>query len=441
MTTSQSPQNTPNPSNSNPQALPSDFVVRASIAVLAGTLLLRLAGGLALSSLGLYLNSLGAQGAGIAWVAAGYYATELLLAPVFGALSDRYGRKIFLVLAPLLGAVALVLYPHASTVTILFAIRVLEGVSAGGAIPATLGYLSDLTDGSKYRSRIMGLFEVMTLVGVAIGGTVLGPRVWDAFGTGSFAALAVLYVLGALVFALFLPQIGLRVQRRRTWADYARALSNRRILRFMPAWFAATGVIGLWLVHVQSQLYQGKPGFPATPVPGQNLVASLDGPGISLVLGSFAVAFLAGLFFGSRPNAGRKSTVMLQAGVGLMMIAVCLFLLNHPELGLDWRVPLPFVGEARGWFLVLLVGAFFQAGFTPVALAYLADISQDFPEDRGVVVGLYSIFLAGGNLIGGSLLGGPFVQALHMDGVALLTGLFTLVAFASVINIRQTSSD
>jgi MFS family permease len=441
MTTSQSPQDAPNPSNSNPQALPGDFVVRASIAVLAGTLLLRLAGGLALSSLGLYLNSLGAQGAGIAWVAAGYYATELVLAPVFGALSDRYGRKIFLVLAPLLGAVALVLYPLASTVTILFAIRVLEGVSAGAAIPATLGYLSDLTDGSKYRSRIMGLFEVMTLVGVAIGGTVLGPRVWDAFGTGSFAALAVLYVLGAVVFALFLPQIGLRVQRRRTWADYTRALSNRRILRFMPAWFAATGVIGLWLVHVQSQLYQGKPGFPATPVPGQNLVASLDGPGISLFLGSFALAFLAGLFFGSRPNAGRKSTVMLQAGGGLMTIAVCLFLLNHPELGLDWRVPLPFVGEARGWFLVLLVGAFFQASFTPVALAYLADISQDFPEDRGVVVGLYSIFLAGGNLIGGSLLGGPFVQALHMDGVALLTGLFTLVAFASVINIRRTSSD
>jgi hypothetical protein len=166
MTTSQQPQKASNPKDSSPQALPGDFVVRASIAVLAGTLLLRLAGGLALSSLGLYLNSLGAQGAGIAWVAAGYYATELLLAPVFGALSDRYGRKIFLVLAPLLGAVALVLYPHASTVTILFAIRVLEGVSAGGAIPATLGYLSDLTDGSKYRSRIMGLFEVMTLVGV-----------------------------------------------------------------------------------------------------------------------------------------------------------------------------------------------------------------------------------------------------------------------------------
>jgi MFS family permease len=158
MTTSQPPQNAANPNDSSPQALPGDFVVRASIAVLAGTLLLRLAGGLALSSLQLYQKSLGADGGSIAWVAAGYYATELVLAPVFGALSDRYGRKIFLVLAPLLGAVALVLYPHASSVAVFFAIRVLEGVSAGGAIPATLGYLSDLTDGSKYRPRIRGLF-------------------------------------------------------------------------------------------------------------------------------------------------------------------------------------------------------------------------------------------------------------------------------------------
>jgi hypothetical protein len=57
------------------------------------------------------------------------------------------------------------------------------------------------------------------------------------------------------------------------------------------------------------------------------------------------------------------------------------------------------------------------------------------------VMGLYSIFLAGGNLIGGSLLGGVFVSALRMDGVILLTFLFTLMAFFSVMNIRRVSSD
>ena len=288
----------------------------------------------------------------------------------------------------------------------------------------------------------MGLFEIVTLAGVAVGGTVLGPLVWSALGTTTYPVLAVMYLLGALVFWFFLPEIGLIVHKRRAWSDYTRALASPRLLRFMPAWVAATGVIGLWTVHMQNQLYGGPPkeGVEAVAkVPGQALVGALDGPAISMALGAFAVAFIAGLIYGSR-NTARRTTPMLNAGWGLMGIALCLFMLNHPELGLEFTVPLGFT-EARGWFLLLLVGAFFQAGFTPVALAYLADISQDFPEDRGVVVGLYSIFLAGGNLIGGSLFGGPFVQSLHVDGIALLTALLTLVAFWSVLSIRRTSSD
>lgn len=131
---------------------------------------------------------------------------------------------------------------------------------------------------------------------------------------------------------------------------------------------------------------------------------------------------------------------MLYAGGGLLAISISWFFLNHPELGLTWMIPTP-LEPVSFWFLILLIGAFFQAGFTPVALAYLADISEDFPEDRGVVMGLYSIFLAGGNLIGGSLLGGVFVSTLKMDGVILLTFLLTLMAFYSVLNIRRFSRD
>ena len=420
-------------------AMPRSELFRAAVAVLIGTALLRLAGGVALSSLGLYLKSLGSEGAEVAFVAAGYYIAELVLAPVFGALSDRLGRKIFLVAAPLLGAVALLLYPLSSSLLVLFLIRLIEGVSAGAAAPATLGYLSDLTDGSKYRGRIMAFFEIATLFGLLIGGTVLGPRVWDAFHTSSYPILAVLYLLGAMIFGFFLPNVGLRVQHRRKFGDYTRVLSSKRLLRFMPAWIAATGVIGLWLVHVQNQLYTAK----NSSIPGQALVGSLDGKSISLVLGTFGAVFLAGLYYGSRSN-GRRSTPMLYAGFGLLWLSICMFVLNHPEWGLEFGFPI-HLGlidtYARGWFLLLLIGAFFQAGFTPVALAYLADISQDFPEDRGVVVGLYSIFLAGGNLIGGSLLGSFFVERFNFDGIALLTLLFTLVAFASVNVIRRNSSD
>lgn len=403
---------------------------RAVTAVLAGTLLLRLAGGLATSSLGLYLGALGQRGENVGLVAAGYYATELLLAPVFGALSDRWGRKGLMVAAPFLGGIALLLYPLSTSVAVLFAIRVLEGVSAAGATPATLGYLSDLTDGSAHRSRVMGLFEIVTLVGLALGSTVLGPRVWDALGTSSYPILAVVYVVGAIVFALALPQIGLRVQKRRTWRDYVRALGNRRLLRFMPAWIAATAIVGLWTVHLQNQLYAGPNNHT---VPGQALVGTLSGGQLSNALGGFALAFLGGLFFGSR-SSGRRTTPMMGSAFGLMGLTFCLYTLNHPDA--FWALGLP----TQVWFVALMVGAFFQAGFTPVALAYLADISEDFPEDRGVVVGLYSIFLAGGNLIGGAV-GGLFVGDLHVDGIVLLTGLFTLVAFGSVVYIRRVSGD
>jgi MFS family permease len=429
---------TSEPSPQKPSALARDIFLRAAAFVLLGTFLLRIAGGLATGTLNFYLKSLGQEGLEVGFVAAGYYGAELLLAPVFGALTDRIGRKVLMVAAPLIGAVALLLYPQTSSVGVLFLIRVLEGVSAGAAIPATLGYLSDLTDGNPNRARVMGLYEIITLLGVTGGGILLGPLLWSALGTSSYPLLAALYVLGALVFAFGLPNIGVTAQRQRTLKDYARALGSRRLVRFLPAWLSATGVIGLWLVHVQNLLSQSK---TPTLEPGQALVGAFSPAEISKYLGFFAFAFLAGLiYWAERAKHGRRTNPMLYAGGGLFAIALSWFFLNHPNLGFTFLIPSPF-GPVDPWFIVLMLGAFFQAGFTPVALAYLADISEDFPEDRGVVMGLYSIFLAGGNLIGGSLLGGIFVSALKMDGVILLTLLFTLVAMISVLYIRRVSSD
>jgi MFS family permease len=426
------------PSSSNtPSRLEPRLLLFAAVVVLLGTFLLRVSGGLATGTLNFYLKSLGQEGLEVGFVAAGYYATELLLAPVFGAMTDRVGRKVLMAAAPIIGAVALLIYPLTSSLWVLFLIRVLEGISAAAAIPATLGYLSDLTDGSPHRARIMGLYEIVTLLGITGGGIVLGPLLWNALGTSSYPVLAGVYVLGAAVFWFFLPNLGTRVQKQRGVADYLKALGNRRLVRFLPAWLAATAVIGLWLVHVQNILSKGKNELEV----GQALVGAFTPPEVSKYLGFFAAAFFIGLvFWAERAKHGRRSTPMLYAGGGLLAISVSWFFLNHPEFGLNWLIPTP-LEPVSVWFVLLLIGAFFQAGFTPVALAYLADISEDFPEDRGVVMGLYSIFLAGGNLIGGSLLGGVFVSTLKMDGVILLTFLMTLLAFGSVLNIRRVSSD
>ena len=72
-------------------------------------------------------------------------------------------------------------------------------------------------------------------------------------------------------------------------------------------------------------------------------------------------------------------------------------------------------------------GLFVMAGATPAAVGLLADISEDFPGRRGAVMGLYSVFLAIGQIIG-SLVAGAAAQWRGIDG--MLIASFALLAIA-----------
>ena len=54
----------------------------------------------------------------------------------------------------------------------------------------------------------------------------------------------------------------------------------------------------------------------------------------------------------------------------------------------------------RGRRSLAAVGLFVLAGATPAALGLLADMSERFPTDRGAIMGLYSVFLAIGQITG-----------------------------------------
>jgi MFS family permease len=77
-----------------------------------------------------------------------------------------------------------------------------------------------------------------------------------------------------------------------------------------------------------------------------------------------------------------------------------------------------------------------QSGFTPSAVAHLADITEPHADDRGAIMGLYSVFLGLGAFIGLSI-GGPFVDWLGVDGIALANALFGLFAAYLVLRLRK----
>jgi MFS transporter, DHA2 family, multidrug resistance protein len=102
-------------------------------------------------------------------VAVGYslgLATSVLY---LGALGDRYGRKMMLLLGMGLSIPASLLAGFAPSIGVLFAARVLGGIAAGMAFPTTLALITALWSGGA-RTRSIALWS-------AIGGAIasLGP--------------------------------------------------------------------------------------------------------------------------------------------------------------------------------------------------------------------------------------------------------------------------
>src|ERR1700730_10456571 len=102
-----------------------------------------------------------------------YYIAELSLAPFFGALSDRWGRRLFLILGPIIGLIYISFFiftPTTNPLPFLLCLQLLSGVSSAMTTPAVLGYLADLTTESQaYRMRIMSFYELVTSGGIAVG--------------------------------------------------------------------------------------------------------------------------------------------------------------------------------------------------------------------------------------------------------------------------------
>src|SRR5919202_760332 len=98
----------PSPANDDGSGSPD---IRSLVFALAGTFVLRCAsfcaGIMIPISLGLRSRTEHDVTVGLAGlVAVTFYASELLGAPIFGSLSDRFGRKLFMLLGPILGGVA-----------------------------------------------------------------------------------------------------------------------------------------------------------------------------------------------------------------------------------------------------------------------------------------------------------------------------------------------
>jgi MFS family permease len=182
--------------------------------------------------------------------------------------------------------------------------------------------------------------------------------------------------------------------------------------------------IGLWFSQSIFQFSKADPRFP-----DQFLLQGFSPVEISLAAVVIGVLFGAGLlYWGDRFKSLRRTTIILYGILGGALLVVAGAVVNHQA---GWPSFVPVVAVVAAAF-----GLFVLAGATPAALGLLADISERFPTDRGAIMGLYSVFLAVGQIVG-SLIGGISADWRGIDGLLLATFVMLAIALAPLAQLRR----
>lgn len=114
-----------------------------------------------------YAERLGANAAMVGALIASFSVAQLLAAPVWGWLSDRYGRRPAILVGLLLSAVAYVIFAFANSIWLLFLSRIVQGLG-GGTIGVVQAYVSDVSE-TKDRAKMLGWLSAVTSLGAVIG--------------------------------------------------------------------------------------------------------------------------------------------------------------------------------------------------------------------------------------------------------------------------------
>src|SRR5438105_6247934 len=163
--------------------------------------------GLILPVLPFYATAYGADGAQVGLLFTAFSGFQFLASPVFGALSDRFGRRPVILFGVLGQVVAYLVMGFASSLAMLFISRIFAGATAGN-ISATQAYVADITRPEE-RTRAYGLvgaaFGAGLLFGPALGGglSLIDSRA-PAFGAAALLALNL--VFGYVMLTESLPR-------------------------------------------------------------------------------------------------------------------------------------------------------------------------------------------------------------------------------------------
>ncbi len=160
--------------------------------------------GIVVPLLPVYADNLGAAGIEVGLIFGSFSLSRTLLLPWFGKLSDKKGRKSF-ILTGLAGYTLISLaFIAGNSVTALITTRFLQGIASAMVMPVVQAYVGEITPGGK-EGYTMGLFNMSMFASLSIG-PIMGGVITDVWSMdAAFICMGLLAALGFTLSAFLLP--------------------------------------------------------------------------------------------------------------------------------------------------------------------------------------------------------------------------------------------
>src|SRR5207247_9111313 len=116
------------------------------------------------------------------WAFTGYLLTATISGPIYGKISDLFGRRPVLLFAVVVFLVGSALSGFSHEMWQLVAFRALQGLGAGALFPVALAVIGDMFDAAergKYQGFVGAVFGLSSLIGPAIGGIITDTIGWQ----------------------------------------------------------------------------------------------------------------------------------------------------------------------------------------------------------------------------------------------------------------------
>lgn len=364
-----------------------------------------------------YAKELGASGVWLGLTFSIFAVVQAIFGPFAGRLSDRYGRKPFIIAGLLVYITAALGYLTAQSFYQVIAFRAFSGFGTSLIFSVARAYVGDMTPRGQ-EGRWLGVFATADIVGFGTGPLVAGVfREFVGFHS-VFVAMAALLAFSTFILVIWLPRHSPAEQARRARPGLQRpqAMSFREAIRDRLV-MAVTAHQGLISVAAG---------------------ASMSFLALRLEDGLGASPFLIGLAFATQDLTGGLAQPMLGR------------LADRTErrylvaAGLGWNaLMLAVLGyvPAYGFAVLLLFSMGLGNGISQVSAGALQVVAGR-RVGMGTVLGLSSASNGAGIVIG-SVAGGVLVDqfglgaAFLFAGILMAAGVPTFLALTNGVATRE----